>query len=125
MRDLRKGCANMDSDTESLKPFVWLFWFSLCASGVMGVWWFIMARRRETWVGWTDAEAHFWRRTKMPVWIIDHTNRIEKSRALTIYVGTVCVLFLLLTVFNAWAYLHFEKGSGDRTPPIPAVKSAD
>src|ERR1041385_766883 len=103
---------------EVLESFARLFWISLGASGVIGVWWFVMAYRRETWLRWTNAEAAFWRRTKMmPVSIIESTNRMEQSRGFLILIGLTFLLFILLSILSAGAYLYFRGKQQNQSPP--------
>jgi hypothetical protein len=93
---------------EDLPSFTTWFWISLIVSLVVAVWWFIVARRRETWLRWTEAEAAFWRRLRVPEATVESMKRKEQSKGYVYFIGVLCILWLFLMVLNAVAYVFFH-----------------
>ena len=91
--------------------------------------WFIKARRPGTWRRWVDAESAVWRRVKLPAAIIDGGKRIERSRGFAVLNGITCLLYILVTLLNAGAYLQFrhhfrDSRASEASLRAPAVKAA-
>jgi hypothetical protein len=93
---------------EDLGSFVAWFWISLFVSTVSAIWWFVVARRRETWLRWTEAEAAFWRPVKLPTATIESMRRKEESKGYVYFIGAICIVWLLLMVANAASYVFFR-----------------
>jgi len=106
---------------ESLQTFVTWFWISLVASIATGVCWYIIVRRREAWLRWTNAEAAFWQRLKLPVSTIESMKQMEQSKGFAYLVGGVCILFILLLLGNGWAYIYFRAKQREFGPPNQGV----
>ena len=105
----------------SLQEFINWFWFSLIMSIGLAAWWFIIAHRRESWLRWTEKEAAFWRRVKMPAATIESIKRQEQSRIYPYFIGGLSIIWLLLAMVSAWAYFHFRA----EPPFAPSPKSAE
>jgi hypothetical protein len=106
---------------ELLQTFATWFWISLVTSVATAAWWFIVAHRRETWLRWTNAEAAFWQRLKVPVATIESMKQKEQSKWFVYFVGGLCILWLLLLILNAGAYFYFREKLRELGPPDPVI----
>ena len=89
---------------------VFLRWFCISAAlfAVYATLLVFKIRRRESWLRYTAAESTFWRRLGVPGTMARSIRRFGESRLSTFCLGFITLLFALLTVLNAGAYLHFK-----------------
>jgi hypothetical protein len=100
-----------------LLSFILWFWISLAVTAFVAVWWFIIVRRRETWLRWTEAEAAFWLRLRVPAATVESIKRKEQSKGYAYSIGALCIFWFLLMALNAGAYLHFRSKQRETRPP--------
>ena len=94
--------------SESLGIFQRWFWISGLLFLVYAALLIFKVRRRAMWLRYTGAEAEFWKRFGAPRPVADFIRRFGESKLSTVCLGIVTVLFALLMVLNAGAYLHFK-----------------
>jgi hypothetical protein len=101
---------------ESLELFQRWFWVSL----VMLVFyaWLLnfKIRRRQAWLRYTAAESAFWSRLGLPRRLAQLARRFGESKASTLCLWIIVVLFALLMFLNAGAYLYFKHRLPARRP---------
>ena len=93
---------------ESLNVFQRWFWVSAILFLVYAALLILKIRRRTAWNRFAAAESEFWKRFGAPRAIPTFIRRFGESKLSTICLGVVTVIFALLTVLNAGAYLHFK-----------------
>jgi hypothetical protein len=102
---------------ESLEIFQRWFLVSLVMF-IFYVWLlFLKTRRRQTWLRYNSAEATLWSRLGLPRGIADMARRFGEGNASTLCLRIIVVLFALLMILNAGAYLYFKY----RPPPKQPV----
>jgi hypothetical protein len=97
------------------------FWISLAMGILFATLLFVAARRRDIWLRYTAAEAEFWLRLGFPPRkFVEAARRIEEGRMLLFLLWFLVLGFLILTLINGSAYLHYqEKLRG--ALPVPVV----
>ena len=93
---------------ESLAIFLRWFWVSLLMFVFYSWLLWIKSRRRETWRRFNSNEAAFWARLGLPVRFAQAVRRFGESKASTVCLWVIVVLFALLMILNAGAYLYFK-----------------
>ena len=74
----------------------------------LGVWFFIVTRRRSIWLRYTAAEAAFWRRVGFPpARFTAACQRFEESRGFATVIGFLAIVASLLFVYFVGLYLWF------------------
>jgi hypothetical protein len=98
---------------ESLETFQRWFLVSLVMF-IFYVWLlFLKTRWRQTWLRYNASEATLWSRLGLPRGLANLARRFGESNASTLCLRVIVVLFALLMVLNAGAYLYFKY----RLPP--------
>ena len=93
---------------ESLETFQRWFWVSLVLF-ILYAWLLVFRIRwRESWLRYTAAESAFWSRLGLPRNLAALARRFGESRAATVCLWIIVILFALLTFLNAGAYLYFK-----------------
>jgi hypothetical protein len=102
---------------ESLQTFQRWFWVSLVMF-VFYAWLLLFKTRwRQSWSRYTAAESKFWSRIGLPRRFTDAARRFGESNASTFCLQIIVVLFALLMVLNAGAYVHFKEKLRKKPPP--------
>jgi hypothetical protein len=114
---------------ESLETFQRWFWASLVLFFLYAWLLVFRIRWRESWLHYTAAEAAFWSRLGLPRNLAALARRFGESRAATVCLWIIVILFALLTFLNAGAYLYFKHRMAakpqsktammDRAPALP------
>ena len=100
---------------ESLETFQRWFWVSLMML-IFYCWLlFLKTRRPQTWLRYNTAEATAWSRFGLPRGLAGIARQFGASKASTICLRVIVVLFALLMLLNAGAYVYFK----NRIPPKP------
>lgn len=79
--------------------------------------WFVSAHRREAWVRYTNAEAAFWRRLRVPESIIESSKQIEQSPGFSILVGVTGAILLLAFFVLVGVYVWLVPREPKEQPP--------
>ena len=93
---------------DSLELFLRWFWASAALFLLYAALLVFKLRRRAAWLRVTSAEAEAWKRFGAPRPFANSIGRFGASKFSTICLGAITVLFGLLMVLNASAYLHFK-----------------
>jgi hypothetical protein len=102
---------------ESVETFQRWFWVSLMMFAFYT--WLLIFKTRwhQSWSRYNAAESKFWSRIGLPRWFTDAARRFGESKASTLCLQIIVVLFALLMVLNAGAYVHFKEKIRRKLPP--------
>jgi hypothetical protein len=108
---------------DSLETFQRWFWVSL-AMFLLYLWLLIFKTRwRESWLRYMAAESKFWSRIGMPRRWTDLARRFGESNASTVCLRIIVLLFALLMILNAGAYVYFKDKIRRKQPPLPTQQT--
>jgi hypothetical protein len=106
---------------EALEGFSRWFWISSAVTILFGCLLFVVTRRRELWLRYIAAEAAFWIRIGVPVWIAESSRRFGASRIFIALLWFIVVSSFLLVLGNGGAYLYFKDKVLSEGQPNPAL----
>ena len=96
---------HITTSAEESRAFLQVFSLSFAGMVILGVWVFILTRRRDLWSCLIDASESFRLSRALPVIM---GRRFFESRLFTILVCVLFGLFVLATVATVVAYLYFN-----------------
>ena len=68
---------------------------------------YFKVRKRAVWLRYTAAESSFWSRLGLPHRFAESARRFGESKASTICLWIIVILFALLMALNGGAYFYF------------------
>jgi hypothetical protein len=102
---------------ESVETFQRWFWLSLVMF-VFYTWLLIFKTRwRQSWLRYNAAESTFWSRIGLPRGLTEAARRFGESSASTFCLRVIVLLFALLMILNAGAYVYFKDKIRKQPPP--------
>jgi hypothetical protein len=108
----------MNNSVEAFRNWFWVsFVMFLFYSWLL----YFKIRKRGVWLRYTTAESSFWSRLGLPRRFAESARRFGESRASTVCLWIIILLFALLMVLNAGAYLHYKSRLPATLQPAPAA----
>jgi hypothetical protein len=92
----------------SVETFRNWFWVSLVMFLFYSWLLYFKVHKRGVWLRYTAAESTLWSRLGLPRRFTDAARRFGESKASTVCLWIIVILFALLMALNACAYIHFK-----------------
>jgi hypothetical protein len=105
----------------SVEAFRNWFWLSLILFVFYSWLLYFKVHRRPVWLRYTTAESSFWLRLGLPRRLAGLARRFGESQASTVCLWIIVILFAVLVLLNAGAYVHYKSRLQIKSPSTPAA----
>ena len=104
----------------SVEAFRNWFWVSLVMFLFYSWLLYFKVHKRAVWLRYTAAESSFWSRLGLPRRFTESARRFGESQSSTVCLWIIVILFALLMLLNAGAYVHYKSRLPAKPPPASA-----